>query len=144
MTDPTTHVPSRIIAFADGAARDATREVAVETPVQVAFADVPFAVMMLTPADLVDFAYGFSLTEGVIERAGQIRGVDVAPLDDGIKLRIGLAGDRLHAHLARQRAMTGPHRLRRLRHRRYRGACAAPAPLTAPRRACRWRRSSAR
>ena len=106
MTDPTTHVPSRIIAF-DGAARDDTREVAVETPVQVAFADVPFAVMMLTPADLVDFAYGFSLTEGVIERADQIRGVEVGPLDDGIKLRIALAGERLHAHLARQRAMTG-------------------------------------
>ena len=125
MTDPTTHVPSRIIAFAGGA-RDDTREVAVETPVQVAFADVPFAVMMLTPADLVDFAYGFSLTEGVIERADQIRGVDVAPLDDGIKLRIALAGDRLHAHLARQRAMTRAHRLRRLRHRRHRGL--APRP----------------
>ncbi len=83
------------------------REVAVESPVQVAFADVPFAVMMLTPADLVDFAYGFSLTEGVVERADQIRAVDETPVDDGIRLRIALAGDRLHAHLARQRAMTG-------------------------------------
>ena len=103
---PTTTVPSRVIAF-DGAARDDVREVAVETPVQVAFADVPFAVMMLTPADLVDFAYGFSLTEGVIERADQIRDVEVSPAEDGIKLRVALAGERLHAHLARQRAMTG-------------------------------------
>lgn len=107
MSDPTTTVPSRIIAFGDGGVSDDTREVAVETPVQVAFADVPFAVMMLTPADLVDFAYGFSLTEGVIERAAQIRGVEVSPQEDGVRLRIALAGDRLHAHLARQRAMTG-------------------------------------
>jgi FdhD protein len=107
MSDPTTSVPSRIIAFGDGGVRDDTREVAVETPVQVAFADVSFAVMMLTPADLVDFAYGFSLTEGVIERAAQIRGVEVSPQEDGVRLRIALAGDRLHAHLARQRAMTG-------------------------------------
>ena len=104
---PVSTAPSLVVAFDGGAVRADTRTVAVETPVQVAFADVPFAVMMLTPADLVDFAYGFSLTEGVIERAEQIRGVVVGALEDGIALRIALVGERLHAHLARQRAMTG-------------------------------------
>ena len=104
---PVAKAPSLVVAFDGGAARADERTVAVETPVQVAFAGVPFAVMMLTPADLVDFAYGFSLTEGVIERADEIRGVEVADVDGGIALRIAPVGERLHAHLARQRAMTG-------------------------------------
>ena len=79
----------------------------MEVPVQVTFADVPFAVMMLTPADLVDFAYGFSLTEGMIGRAADIRDVAVSRDGDGWRLRINLVGDRLRKHLARQRAMTG-------------------------------------
>ena len=92
----------------DGAAAiDRAHTVAVEVPVQVTFADVPFAVMMLTPADLVDFAYGFSLTEGMIERAADVRAVDVSSSEQGVTLRIDLAGDKLRTHLARQRAMTG-------------------------------------
>lgn len=107
MSDPTTTVPSRIIAFGDGGVSDDTREVAVETPVQVAFADVPFAVMMLTPADLVDFAYGFSLTEGVIESPDEIRGVAVEPGEGDLRLLVDLAPGRLREHLARKRAISG-------------------------------------
>ena len=99
--------PSRIIALDGTLVRDEEREIAVEVPVQVSFADVPFAVMMLSPSDLVDFAYGFSLTEGMIETAGDIREVVVGETDEGMTLRISLAGDKLHRHLARQRAMTG-------------------------------------
>ena len=68
---------------------------------------MPFGVMMMTPADLEDFAVGFSLTEGVITAASDIRGVAVAPLGEGIALRIDLVGARLHAHLARRRALAG-------------------------------------
>ena len=99
--------PSRVIALDGALVREGPHPVAVEVPVQVSFADIPFAVMMLTPADLVDFAHGFSLTEGIVERADQIRSVDVQEADDGLQLRVALTGDRLHGHLARQRAMTG-------------------------------------
>ena len=87
--------------------RDEARTVANEAAVQVILADTPFAVMMLTPADLEDFAYGFGLTEGLIERAGDIRDLRIEAVPDGVALRIGLAGDRLRRQLARQRAMTG-------------------------------------
>jgi formate dehydrogenase assembly factor FdhD len=43
------------------------RAVAVEWAVNIVYGGIPFAVMMMTPADLEDFAFGFSLTEGVIE-----------------------------------------------------------------------------
>jgi FdhD protein len=86
---------------------DGERAVAVETPVQVSFADVPFAVMMLTPANLEDFAYGFSLTEGMISNASDIRAVTLGDAEEGLTIRIDLVGERLRQHLARQRAMTG-------------------------------------
>ena len=98
---------SRVVALDGMIVRDAEHMVAVEVPVQVSFADVPFAVMMLTPADLVDFAYGFSLTEGMIETGADIRDAQVGTAPDGLTLRISLVGDKLHKHLARQRAMTG-------------------------------------
>ncbi len=99
--------PSRIVALDGTLVRDEEREIAVEVPVQVSLADVPFAVMMLSPSDLVDFAYGFSLTEGMIETADDIREVVAGEAEDGLTLRIGLVGNKLHKHLARQRAMTG-------------------------------------
>ncbi len=96
----------RVLTFA-GEVRHEPRQIAAEVPVQVAYGDVPFGVMMLTPADLADFAYGFSRTEGVIAAPGDIRGVAVEPQADGLRLRIDLTGARLGAHLARRRAMTG-------------------------------------
>ena len=104
---PVATTASRIIALDGTLVRDAEHRIAVEVPVQVSFAGVPFAVMMLTPSDLVDFAYGFSLTEGMIEAAADIRDVTVGEGDDGLTLDIALVGNRLGKHLARQRAMTG-------------------------------------
>ena len=49
------------------------RSVAVETAVEIAFGGAPFAVMMASPADLEDFAYGFALTEGGDRSADDIR-----------------------------------------------------------------------
>ncbi len=81
--------------------------VPVEIPVEIAFGGVPFAVMMLTPRDLTDFAYGFSLTEGLIRSADDVRAVDVATEADSVRLDVTLAPDRMSGHLARRRAMTG-------------------------------------
>ena len=76
-------------------------------PVEIAYGTGGYAVMMLTPADLVDFAYGFSLTEGVIGAASDIRGIEQDAAEGGLRLRVELVGSRLHAHLARRRALTG-------------------------------------
>jgi FdhD protein len=83
------------------------RAVAVETPIELAFGGSPYAVMMATPSDLRDFAVGFALTEGVVERVEEIRSVEVKPADGGVRLDVALTGERLAAHFARSRAMSG-------------------------------------
>ena len=95
------------IAYDDAIPRPLRRRVATEVPVQVLFGGVPFGIMMATPADLEDFAYGFSLTEGVVAAAAEIRAVTVEGVEGAVRLGIDVTGPRLKAHLARKRAMTG-------------------------------------
>jgi FdhD protein len=97
---------ARVVA-ADGRDRTDTRAIAVEAPVELVYGDQPYAVMMATPADLEDFAVGFSLTEGVIEAADEVRAVRVEGEARGLRLAVDLAPGRLRSHLARRRAMSG-------------------------------------
>ena len=83
------------------------RAIAVETPIQLSFGGAPFAVMMATPRDLKDFAVGFALTEGIVERLEDIRGVEIDSVEGGMRVDIALSGERLSAHLSRVRAMSG-------------------------------------
>jgi FdhD protein len=78
-------------------------------PINLVYGTVPYAVMMTTPADLVDFAYGFSLTEGIIAAAKEIRSVQVETdsAAGGMRLLVDLVPGRLREHLARKRAMSG-------------------------------------
>lgn len=81
--------------------------VAVETPIEIAYGGQPFAVMMGTPADLEDFAVGFSLTEGIVERIEEIRAIEAYADTETARVNVALTGERLRAHLARRRAIAG-------------------------------------
>jgi len=43
-----------------------------EVPVAISYGEITHGIMMLTPTDLDDFLMGFSLSEGVISRAGDL------------------------------------------------------------------------
>lgn len=77
-------------------AREERREpVAEEVPVALLYNWFPFAVMMATPADLDDFAVGFSLTEQIVAQADDILGLRQAQDDgDGIELRVSVSAER--------------------------------------------------
>jgi FdhD protein len=101
-------VEARTFHYDAGATGPAfSREIAVETPIEIAFGGVPFAVMMATPGDLEDFAIGFALTEGVVDSLDEIRGVESSGDDDALRVNVTLSGARMGAHLARKRAITG-------------------------------------
>lgn len=59
-----------------------------EVPVALVFNGISHAVMLATPDDLEDFALGFALTEGLLEHPGELRGIEVCDVTDGIEVRM--------------------------------------------------------
>lgn len=101
-------VETRAFTYDGGAETVATeRAIAVEAPIEIVVGGAPFAVMMATPCDLADFACGFALTEGLVERIEEIRDVETEAVEGGFRVRLTLAGDRLKTVLARGRAISG-------------------------------------
>ncbi len=101
-------VAARSFSFDAGAVGPAVvRPVAVEAPVAFVIGGSPFAVMLATPRDLEDFAYGFLFTEGVVERREDVRSIEIAETEGSWRLDAALSGEKLKAHLARKRAISG-------------------------------------
>ena len=69
-------------------AEDACWHLAEETPVAILLNGRNFAVMMMTPADLEDFAAGFAVTEGIVERASEIDGLRIGEAADGLLVNL--------------------------------------------------------
>lgn len=96
------------IARRAGGTRAATRTVPEETPVALSFAGTTHAVMMASPADLEDFAVGFSITEGIVGRASEIESVTVEEAGEGIDIQIRLKDAANTRFEARRRRLAGP------------------------------------
>jgi FdhD protein len=54
-----------------------------EAPLEIRYNGEAFAVMLATPSDMEDFAFGFALSEGHVACAGDIRGVSVSEQLEG-------------------------------------------------------------
>lgn len=92
-----------ITAHRDGAARP----LAVEVAVALSYNGTTEAVLMASPADLTDFAYGFSLTEG-LATPDQIEAVEPVTTSQGIDLQIWVTDAVTDRLAARRRARIGP------------------------------------
>jgi FdhD protein len=91
-----------------GGVTPSERLIPEEVAVAFTYGRSSYAVMMATPADLEDFALGFSLTEGVIETPSQLAALEILLQPLGIELRMELSEARDAALLNRRRAMAGP------------------------------------
>jgi formate dehydrogenase accessory protein FdhD len=116
-----------------GEATRTTDEVAEEAPIALSYHGVPHVVMLATPMDLEDLAYGFTLSEELVANAEEIRSVEVAAVEAdaaaaaidptarprggaarsaeagsaAIEVRVGIAWERFPELLRRRRNLTG-------------------------------------
>jgi FdhD protein len=81
--------------------------VAEEMPVALVYHDVPHVVMLATPADLEDYAVGFTLSEGLVAGPDEIRGVEVVQGEHSADVKITVAWERFTQLLQRRRNLAG-------------------------------------
>lgn len=108
MTRPPLASTTRIARRANGTSA-AARMVPEDTPVALSFAGTTHAVMMASPADLEDFALGFSLTEGIISSPDEIAAIEIIEdAGEGIDIQITLKDRANTKFQARRRRLAGP------------------------------------
>jgi FdhD protein len=94
--------------FGAGRPEAGSREAPEEVAVALVHDATTTAVMMATPADLEDFGLGFSLTEGIIADPSELKGLEVAPGELGIEVRMWLAAQPSATLAERRRKLVGP------------------------------------
>jgi FdhD protein len=97
----------RVWRVRDGAPALAEDAVADEVPVALVYNGISHAVMLATPADLEDFALGFSLSEGILDHPGQCYGVEIEPGTEGIAVMLDVAGAAFARLKEKRRSMAG-------------------------------------
>lgn len=103
---PSVSVPRQ--AVGGRAPGQGTRSVPEETAIAFVYDGGSEAVMMATPADLEDMAYGFSLNEGLIGQISDVQRLEIAQAQLGIELRLWLKPGLSETLIARRRHRAGP------------------------------------
>lgn len=104
--EPVIRLPQTSVA--KGAFIPGERVLPEETPVALTYNGSTHAVMMASPADLEDFALGFSLSEGIIAEPADLISMEIVEHDLGCEVRMWLREICRGAYQSRRRAMAGP------------------------------------
>ncbi|SKA17547.1 formate dehydrogenase accessory sulfurtransferase FdhD [Consotaella salsifontis] len=105
---PAAHRPVPRIVWRGRALPEDTRSVPEEVPVAVTYNGSSHAVMMASPADLEDFAVGFSLTERIVGSPADILSIDIVAFDRGVEARLWI-DEACNKRLSqRRRTLAGP------------------------------------
>lgn len=99
--------PATVSRWRNGAGHAFADQLAVETPIAFVYNCEPYAVMMASPENLEDFAYGFSLSEGVISKASEILVIDQTQKGPGVSLGIEIPPQRTAPLIERARIVAG-------------------------------------
>lgn len=91
----------------DGVLRQAEDCLINETPVSLVYNGISHVVLMATPQDLAELALGFSLTEGILEKASQLYDVEITEECAGIVVNMEIASQQFQQLKGRRRNMSG-------------------------------------
>jgi FdhD protein len=94
--------------YRHGTASRGERTIAEETAIAFTYNRIAHAVMMATPADLEDFAVGFSMAEGIIAVPGDIAQLEIVQVERGVELRMDIGAALAEQLDARRRHVAGP------------------------------------
>lgn len=82
-------------------------EIIEESAIALIYNGISHAVMMATPANLEEFAVGFSLSEGIISKASQIYDIQITSHEKGIEINIQISTQQMSALKSRRRNLVG-------------------------------------
>lgn len=97
----------RVERWSAGGTTDGIDQVAEEIPVALVYNGISHAVMLASPADLEDFALGFSLSEGILRDASELYDLEVEQLGEGIQVDMRIAAECFMRLKQRRRNLTG-------------------------------------
>lgn len=81
--------------------------IAEEVPISLIYNGVPHVVMLATPADLEEFALGFSITEGIIKNPQELLSARIYNRSNGIEVQIKIPDHRFQCLADKGRNLTG-------------------------------------
>ncbi len=79
------------IRWEGGKRTEQAERIVEETPVAIVYNGIPHVVMMATPADLEDFALGFSLTEELIQAPADLEHLEIVRYSRGVEIQATVA-----------------------------------------------------
>ena len=91
------------LGLGEGGDARIVRSVPVEAPIAIEVGGIGYAVMMGTPADLIDYATGFALSEGLVAEPGDIADIQSHPVEGGFVVRLNLPPEGTRMAMARAR-----------------------------------------
>ena len=96
-----------VLRVRDGEQTNATDVIAVEVPVALEYNGISHVVMLASPADLENFALGFSLSEGIIQQASELYACEVEATAAGWLVHLEIATERFMLLKERRRNLAG-------------------------------------
>jgi len=104
---PPTAALHDVVRVCRGVAAVSDDEVIEEVPVALVYNGISQAVMLASPADLEDFALGFSLGEGILAHRRELYDLEVRNTCNGISIEMDIAPQRFLQLKERRRNLAG-------------------------------------
>ena len=99
-----------VLRWQEGKLKFGTEIIAEEIPVSFVYNGLAHAVTLASPADLEDLALGYSLSQGIVQHAGELCAAEAAECADGVELRMAIGDERMLALAQRRRDLSSLRR----------------------------------